>query len=77
MRRSGHEQLVPPGRAEPTCASTPPTHPIPTLTSPPPPCLPRSQEDIANRRSMADARAAERSFFEAHPEYLEVASQVK
>lgn len=36
----------------------------------------RSQEDIANRRSMADARAAERGFFEAHPEYLEVAAQV-
>ncbi|KAL4459064.1 hypothetical protein ABPG75_013929 [Micractinium tetrahymenae] len=35
----------------------------------------RSQEDIANRRSMADARGAERAFFEAHPEYLEVASQ--
>lgn len=36
----------------------------------------RSQEDIANRRSMADARAAERAFFEGHPEYLEVAGQV-
>lgn len=36
----------------------------------------RSQEDIANRRSMADARAAERAFFETHPEYLEVAPQV-
>ncbi|KAI3436285.1 hypothetical protein D9Q98_002338 [Chlorella vulgaris] len=35
----------------------------------------RSQEDIANRRSMGDARLAERSFFEAHPEYLEVAPQ--
>lgn len=35
----------------------------------------RSQEDIANRRSMADARNAERAFFETHPEYLEVASQ--
>ena len=36
----------------------------------------RSQEDIARRRSMADARAAERAFFESHPEYLEVAAQV-
>ncbi len=35
-----------------------------------------SQEDIANRRSMADARSAERAFFESHPEYLEVAPQV-
>lgn len=37
---------------------------------------PCSQEDIANRRSMADARSAERAFFESHPEYLEVAPQV-
>jgi dynamin 1-like protein len=36
----------------------------------------RSQEDIANRRTMGDARGAERAFFEAHPEYLEVAPQV-
>ena len=36
----------------------------------------RSQEDIANRRSMADARGAERAFFESHPEYMEVAPQV-
>lgn len=35
-----------------------------------------SQEDIANRRSMADARSAERVFFESHPEYMEVAPQV-
>ncbi|PRW60097.1 dynamin-related 3B-like isoform A [Chlorella sorokiniana] len=35
----------------------------------------RSQEDIANRRSMADARSAERAFFESHPEYMEVAPQ--
>lgn len=35
----------------------------------------RSQEDIANRRNMADARSAERAFFESHPEYLEVAPQ--
>ncbi len=49
----------------------------PSLPAPLPACRPpRSQEDIANRRSMADARAAERAFFEAHPEYLEVSSQV-
>lgn len=32
----------------------------------------RSQADIAGRRSMRDARAAEAKFFEEHPEYLEV-----
>lgn len=35
----------------------------------------RSQEDIVNRRSMADARLQEKSFFESRPEYLEVALQ--
>lgn len=38
-------------------------------------CVLRSQEDIINRRSMGDARLAERAFFESRPEYLEVASQ--
>ena len=37
----------------------------------------RCQEDIANRRSMAEARGAERAFFEGRPEYLEVAGQVR
>ena len=32
----------------------------------------RSQADIAGKRSMRDARAAEAKFFEEHPEYLEV-----
>ena len=32
----------------------------------------RSQADIAARRSMRDARAAEQAFFEGHPEYHEV-----
>ena len=41
-----------------------------------PPAPPLLQEDIINRRSMADSRAAERAFFESHPEYIEVASQV-
>ena len=36
----------------------------------------RSQEDIINRRAMAEARAAERAFFESRPEYAEVALQV-
>lgn len=31
----------------------------------------RSQADIAGRRSMRDARAAEAAYFEQHPEYLE------
>ncbi|KAL6767535.1 hypothetical protein ACKKBF_B35615 [Auxenochlorella protothecoides x Auxenochlorella symbiontica] len=34
----------------------------------------RSQEDIASRRGMAEARAAERAFFEARPVYAEVAA---
>ena len=35
-------------------------------------CVNRSQADIAGKRSMRDARAAEAKFFEEHPEYLEV-----
>ena len=35
----------------------------------------RSQHDINTQRTMADACAGEAAFFEAHPSYLEVASQ--
>lgn len=62
--RSRRRALLLGGRVEPN---------PPAAALPAPPC---SQEDIANRRSMADARAAERAFFESHPEYLEVSSQV-
>ena len=36
----------------------------------------RSQADIAGRRSMRDARAAETAYFEQHSEYLEVRGNV-
>lgn len=36
----------------------------------------RSQADIAGRRSMRDARAAETAYFEQHPEYLEARGSV-
>lgn len=35
----------------------------------------RSQEDIVNRLGMAEARAAERAWFEAHPSYAEVSGR--
>lgn len=36
----------------------------------------RSQQDINTRRTIRDAQAAEAAFFDSHPEYSDVTTQV-